>query len=413
MSMQIEIQRLINEIDTLASFSAVPAPCVTRVLYSEEDQKSRIWLRELMKDAGLVIREDALGNMFGRWEGQNPDLPAVATGSHTDAIPYSGKYDGVVGVLGAIEAIRALRREHYQPMRSIDVIQFTAEEPTRFGIGCLGSRAMAGSISEEDILSLRDEDDRNVNELRQQAGCKGSIGAVRLAKNCYESFVELHIEQGPRLEEAGLDIGVVTAIAAPATLKITINGEGGHAGAVLMPRRKDALIPATKIIQEIEAAAKTSTSPDAVATVGLMKLYPGAVNSIPSQVEFLADIRDIQLDTRDEMILRVKEYSETICKQHNVSLSIEILNIDEPCQSGNQIISAIERACVESGYSHKTLVSRAYHDTLFMARICPTSMIFIPSKNGYSHRPEEYSSPKEIEKGVDVLARTLSILAST
>lgn len=409
--MLIEIQRLITEIETLSTFSDVPAPCVTRILYSKEDQKSRQWLRELMIDAGLSVREDALGNMFGRWEGQNPDLPAIATGSHTDAIPYSGKYDGVVGVLGAIEAIRALRRTQFQPSRTIDVIQFTAEEPTRFGIGCLGSRAMAGSLVESDILKLRDEDDKDINELRQDAGYSGSIADTRLSQNYYHSFVELHIEQGPRLENAGLDIGIVTAIAAPATLKITIKGEGGHAGAVLMPRRKDALIPATKIILEIETAAKTSESPDAVATVGLIKLYPGAVNSIPSQVEFLADIRDVQLETRNEMIRRIEDYAQSVCQQHEVELQIETLNIDAPCHSGDHIIAAIETACLSSDYSHQKLVSRAYHDTLFMAKICPTSMIFIPSKNGYSHRPEEFSSPEEIEKGVDILAQTLATLS--
>jgi len=345
MSMHIDIERLIKEIDTLATFSAVPAPCVTRVLYSKEDQESRKWLRDLMTDAGLEIKEDALGNMFGRWNGENPKLPAVATGSHTDAIPYSGKYDGVVGVLGAIEAIRALRRSGFKAKRSIDVIQFTAEEPTRFGIGCLGSRAMAGSLTETEILQLRDEDDQDVDSLRADAGCTGTISDVKLKKDHYHSFVELHIEQGPRLEDAGLDIGIVTAIAAPATLKFTIHGDGGHAGAVLMNRRKDALIPATKIIQEIESAAKTSESPDAVATVGLLHIYPGAVNSIPSKVEFLADIRDIRLDTRDEMIRRVSEFAKITCENHDFELKIETLNIDNPCHSGDQIISTIESAC--------------------------------------------------------------------
>lgn len=409
--MHIEIQKLIAEIETLAHFSEVPAPCVTRVLYSKEDQQSREWLRKLMQDAGLFVKEDALGNMFGRWEGQHPELPAVATGSHTDAIPYSGKYDGVVGVLGAIEAIRALRRENFYPKRSIDVIQFTAEEPTRFGIGCLGSRAMAGSLQEQDILALRDQEGNDINQLRESAGYSGAISDVVVDKKCYHSFIELHIEQGPRLEDAGLDIGIVTAIAAPATLKFTIKGEGGHAGAVLMPRRKDALIPATKVIQEIEAAAKTSDSQDAVATVGLLNIYPGAVNSIPSQVEFLADIRDIRLDTRDEMIHRIKRFAEKICQDHSVNLIIETLNIDAPCQAAEQIVSSIETACITSEYTYKKLVSRAYHDSLFMAQLCPISMIFIPSKHGYSHRPEEYSSPAQIEKGVDILAQTLASLS--
>lgn len=400
------------EIEKLADFSEAPPPAVTRILYSKEDQASRKWLKTLMKEVGLLVREDGLGNLFARWEGSEPDLPAVATGSHTDAIPFSGKYDGVVGVLGAIEAFRALRKSGFQARRSLEIIHFTAEEPTRFGIGCLGSRALAGLLNKADLLRLRDSEGRGLDALRSAAGYSLPLEQTALPLNFYAGFVELHIEQGPRLEAEKLDIGVVSAIAAPAALRFTLEGEGGHAGAVLMPGRKDALIPAAKIIEEIERAALESDSSDSVATVGLMNLYPGAVNSIPSRVVFEADIRDVQLETRNGMIDRICAFAREICRQRDVRLKIETLNADAPCRSGDQLMEAIETACRRENFSHRRLISRAYHDTLFMSKICPTAMIFIPSKNGYSHRPEEYSSPEEIEKGVRVLAKTMAALST-
>ncbi len=412
MKINIATDQLIHEIEKLATFSSSEAPTVTRILYSKEDMASREWMMQLFEEAGLTIEVDGLGNLFARWVGTDLGLPAVGTGSHTDAIPYSGKYDGVVGVLGALEAIRALKRAGFQPRRSIDLIHFTAEEPTRFGIGCLGSRAMAGTLSSGQIETFKDAQGQSLNELRSQAGFSSSLQNIQLPINTYHSFLELHIEQGPRLEEASLDIGIVTAIAAPATLRVIIEGDGGHAGAVLMPKRKDAMIPAALIIQAVEQIALESSSPDAVATVGLVNVYPGAVNSIPSKVHLEIDIRDIHLSSRNEMVDKIKKVVQQVGTKRSVTIQLEVLNMDDPCHAGSFIMEAIEEACISSDYTYRRLVSRAYHDTLFMAKICPTSMIFIPSFKGYSHRPEEYSSPQEIEKGVLVLAKTLMKLSS-
>jgi ureidoglycolate amidohydrolase len=194
-----------------------------------------------MKEVGLLVREDAIGNIFGRWEGSIPGIPGVASGSHTDAIPYAGKYDGVVGVLGAIAAVRALKRIGFQPKRSIEVIMFTSEEPTRFGFGCLGSRMMANSTNIVEILKESfDAENVSFAEAAKEAGyldVADELETVALDVGRYSAFVELHIEQGPILEKKGIPIGIVTAIAAPASLKVGFKGDGGHAGAVLMPVR--------------------------------------------------------------------------------------------------------------------------------------------------------------------------------
>ncbi|MEQ8675923.1 MAG: M20 family metallo-hydrolase [Aggregatilineales bacterium] len=414
MSLQVSVDsaRVVDELASLATYSDVPPPAVTRVLFTPVELQARDYIRDLMQDAGLTIREDAVGNIFGRWEGADPALPAIATGSHIDAIPYSGRYDGTVGVLGAIEAIRALKSSGFSPNRAIEVIMFTAEEPTRFGVGCLGSRAMAGKLTPETLVKLHDADEQDFESIRKAVGYTAPLESVRMEKGHYEAFIELHIEQGPRLEKAGIPLGIVTAIAAPATLRVVIHGDGGHAGTVLMPERKDALPAAAEIVLAVEQAAKFSESADAVATVGLCQVYPGAVNSIPSRVLMEIDIRDIDLASRDGMVATVQSAIEETCARRGLTADVSVLNADAPCHSGEAIVSALVDAADSLGFAYQKLVSRAYHDTLFMADICPTSMIFIPSAHGYSHRPEEYSSPEDIALGIELLALGLATLAS-
>jgi N-carbamoyl-L-amino-acid hydrolase len=406
-SLTIDIDRLQGEIDTLATYSDSPAPSVTRVLFTPTELRAREYLRGLMREAGLTLREDAVGNIFGLWEGSDPDLPPVATGSHTDAIPLSGKYDGVVGVLGAIEAVRALRRAGFTPKRGIEVIMFTAEEPTRFKIGCLGSRALAGKLTPDHLRALTDADGIGFEDARQQAGYAGDLSDVELMIGHYDSFVELHIEQGSRLEAAGLPLGIVTAIAAPATVRVEFFGQGGHAGTVLMPDRRDALPAAAELILSVEKIAHSSTSPDAVATVGLCRIAPGAVNSIPNHVYLEVDIRDIDLASRNRMVEMVLQVAKAISDKRNVGYEAQVLNADNPCTSGREVVQAATEAIEGLGYRYQTMVSRAYHDTLFMAEVCPTAMIFVPSQHGYSHRPDEYTAPEDIGRGVEVLAHTL------
>jgi ureidoglycolate amidohydrolase len=412
MKIKINQARLSKELEQLATFSEVPAPAVTRILYTEQDMQARSYLKNLFADAKLQVREDALGNTFIRWQGSEPTLPAVATGSHIDAIPNAGMYDGTVGVLGGLEAIRALQEGGFKPRRSIELILFTAEEPTRFGVGCLGSRAMAGTYTPETLLLLEDKNGKNPDEARKEVGFTGELSDVQLQAGHYHAFVELHIEQGPLLEQKNIPIGVVTAIAAPSTLTIALEGYGGHAGALLMPDRRDALTAASEIVLAVEEAALSSGSIDSVATVGILDVHPRAVNSVPSKVFITVDARDIDLARRDRMIDFIKTSVETVTRERKLTAKVETLNADPPATCSNEIVATIEEAAKELGLQTLPMVSRAYHDTLFMAHICPVSMIFIPCKNGWSHRPDEYSTPEDIENGVKVLAHTLMKLAS-
>jgi ureidoglycolate amidohydrolase len=412
MNPTIDMSRLTRELETLATFSDAPAPAVTRIVFSEKDLRARAWLKALYSEAGLQIREDAAGNTFARWQGADPGAPAVGTGSHTDAIPHSGRYDGTVGVLGGLEAIRSLQRSGFQPRRSIELLMFTAEEPTRFGIGCLGSRLLAGTLDPSAAAILKDADGKTLDEVRAAAGFEGSLPGVALQPGYYSAFVELHIEQGPLLERRNVPIGIVTAIAAPASLSVTIEGEGGHAGAVLMPDRHDAFLAAAEIALALEAAARSTGAIDSVATTGICEVFPGAINSIPSRVRLGVDVRDIDPERRDGMLARLDQACAEISARRGVRAKIQTINRDAPAACDPSVVSLLMVACEKHGLAFDRMVSRAYHDSLFMSHICPTAMLFIPCRAGVSHRPDEYASPEAIAQGTLVLAEALARLAS-
>jgi N-carbamoyl-L-amino-acid hydrolase len=408
----IDPQQLNSEIETLASISEADPPAITRVVFSAADMKARAWMKKRCEAAGLAVREDAVGNTFARWVGADATAPAVGTGSHIDAIPNAGKYDGVVGVLGGLEAIRALQRSGFRPRNSIELLIFTAEEPTRFGIGCLGSRLLAGTLSPDAAKKLTDSDGKSVDEVRRNSGMLGELRDVKLPGGYYKAFVELHIEQGPILERENLPLGIVTKIAAPASARVTMEGAGGHAGAVLMPERRDALCAASELILAIENAALTSGSKDTVATVGMCDVFPGAVNSIPSRVRISVDIRDTDLARRDSVMKTVEQASQSIAAQRHLSIHTELLNTDTPANCDPKIVDALSKACGEHKLTFLPMISRAYHDSLFMSHIAPVAMLFIPCRNGYSHRPDEYASIEDIARGSLVLAETLARLSA-
>ena len=434
MTFYIDLDRLCAELQHLATLTSGgaadpslprPSQAVTRIVFTERDLQARRWFKQLASDAGFAVREDAVGNTFVRWEGADPALPAVGTGSHFDAIPHAGMYDGTVGVLGGLEAMRSLKAASFVPQRAIELILFTSEEPTRFGIGCLGSRLLGGVLSPEvaDALPDRLPDTEpeartgsTLREAREAAGFLGSLAEVPLSLGHYIAWVELHIEQGPLLEREGLDCGIVTAIAGPASYRFTVEGVGGHAGALLMPDRHDALCAAAELILAIERAALAantrSGSADTVATVGWLDIHPGAVNAVPSRVVFTLDLRDIDAARREAVMADVRLAAQRIAVERRVEVAEEGINADPPATSDAEVIRVLEESCAEEGASFRRMISRAYHDTSFMAQVAPVAMVFIPCRGGVSHRPDEYASAEAIGCGTRVLARALARLAS-
>jgi ureidoglycolate amidohydrolase len=412
MKLEIDQQRLLSELETLATFSDAEPPAVTRIVFTPADLQARAWMISRCEEAGLAVRQDAVGNIFARWAGAETSAPGVGTGSHIDAIPNAGKYDGVVGVLGGLEAIRALRRSGFCPRNSIELLIFATEEPTRFGIGCIGSRLLSGALSADAADKLTDGNGDSLEKIRKAAGFSGNLREVKLPAGYYKAFVELHIEQGPLLERARIPVGIVETIAAPASSRISLQGSGGHAGGVLMPGRQDALCAAAELILEIESAARSSGAPDTVATVGVCEVFPGAVNSIPSQVHLTLDLRDTDGTRRDRVLQLIERQARDISAKRKIAIEFVSLNADEPAVCAPEIRTALSDSCRKHGVEFTEMVSRAYHDTLFMSRVAPAGMVFIPCRNGHSHRPDEFAAPEDFARGTLVLAESLAKLSA-
>jgi N-carbamoyl-L-amino-acid hydrolase len=271
---------------------------------------------------------------------------------------------------------------------------------------------LSGVLPAGKAAALKDRDGKNLEAWRAQAGFKGRLNSARLRKNYYSTFIELHIEQGPVLEKENISIGVVEKIAAPSTLRIQLTGVGGHAGGMLMPVRHDAGLAGAEIALAVERAALDSGSPDTVGTTGIFKIEPGAVNSVPCRAYLEIDLRDTNLKTRDAALKQVEKAAAKICKRRGIKLDLERLNVDPPAICDAALVKMISRICRAQKISCKTMISRAYHDSLFLAQLCPATMIFVPCRKGYSHRPDEFSSPEQIEKGVRVLAEALATASS-
>jgi N-carbamoyl-L-amino-acid hydrolase len=420
--LQDELHHLATLTDCLSSLDP-NSTAVTRIVFTPRDLEARAYIRTLAEAAGFTLRVDAIGNTFIRFPGSDPTLPAVGTGSHTDAIPYAGMYDGTVGVLGGLEAMRSLKEAGFQPTRSIETLMFTSEEPTRFGIGCIGSRLLGGSIDPATADALPDRlpetdlkapTNLTLQAVRTAAGFTGSLDTVKLPPHYYHAWVELHIEQGPLLEREQIPIGIVTNIAAPASYRYEITGFGGHAGALLMPDRRDALCAAAEVILSVEkrtlAANAASGTSDSVATVGTVAVYPGAINSVPSRVTLTLDIRDTDVARRNQIMAALHADIRDIQSLRQVTITEQEINADVPAISDPRILATLESICNSESIPYKKMVARAYHDTNFIAPIAPVAMLFIPCRNGVSHRPDEYATPESIALGTRVLALALAQL---
>ena len=407
------IDDLHSRIVQLARFNAdVAAGGITREIYTAEYAQATEYVSELMRDAGLEVRLDAAGNLFGRWAGRSPELPRVLTGSHYDTTLNAGRLDGVLGVLGAIEAVRRLRRAGFAPRRTIEIVGFAGEEP-RFGAGCLGSRAMTGQLSREDLDAARDRNGISIAEAMRASGFDPDrIAEARIVPEEVYALVELHIEQGSVLETDGLPVGVVEHIAAPHDHRVTLTGMARHAGSTPMTMRRDALAGAAEIVLAVERLARGSASGTTVGTVGVLDLEPGAINIIPGQVVMDIDVRDRDLAVRDAVVAELHDLIDAVARDRELDVSVETITHDVPQACAPRVVDAVRGACEALEIPHRGMVSGAYHDSMVLGAQVPMGMIFVPSIDGISHHPDEDTDPEHLDLGVAVLTATLERLAA-
>ena len=405
--------RLHDAIAELAAFNDDPAGGgITREVYTPTYAAALARVTVWMRDAGLETRLDAVGNLFGRWEGSEPDAPLVLTGSHVDTTLNAGRYDGVLGVLGAVEAVHRLREAGAAPRRSIELVAWAGEEP-RFGTGCVGSRAAAGRLSRDDLGVLRDRDGVSMAEALRGAGFDPDrLEEARIDPAAIHALVELHIEQGVVLETGGEQIGVVTAIAAPHDFRVTLRGAATHAGATPMGLRRDALAGSAEAMVALERIARESASGTTVATVGVLRVHPGAINVVPGEVELDVDVRDADRAARQQVVEAALAEMRAIAARRGLEVDVATIVEDTPIACDAGVIEAAAGVAEELGLSLRRMTSGAYHDAMIMGARVPIGMIFVPSAGGISHHPDEHTAPDDLDRGVRVLAGTLARLAA-
>ena len=408
-------ERIRTELEELAGFdsSSQEQPGITRMLFTDEELKAREYIKDLMRDIGLEVTEDAIGNIFGTLPGEDASVAPVWSGSHIDTVINAGKYDGTVGVIGAIEACRMIQEAGASHKRPITVIVYTSEEPTRFGAGCIGSRAMAGHLTLDGTKELFDDNGISLyHELERLGYTKKDFAAVRKSPGDVYANIELHIEQASVLEQLNLPIGVVTGICAPTYIHVTLHGEQKHAGSTPMNVRLDVVPAAAEIILKLESLARSYGNTHTVATVGKINVFPNASNVIAGEVSFTIDIRDIDEDVKTEITDSICRYIDTVAALRHLSAVHSVDTDDLPHHSDPRLVKLLAECCEELKLPCHEMTSGAYHDSLLVAEFAPMAMIFVPSRDGISHDPAEYTSIEQIAAGVDVLAAALLRLAN-
>ncbi len=389
----------------LAKFGATEQG-ITRLGYSPLDREAQTWLLAQVADLGLTVREDAVGNVFLRREGRENNLPPVACGSHLDTVIHGGAYDGMCGVVGALEALYMLQDADLK--RSIEVIIFRAEESSRFGFATMGSKLLTGSATPATLNKGGKKDDVSFLEALRQWGCEPEKYAdAVIAQGAYTSFSELHIEQGKVLEETKKQIGIVHNIAAPTRFKLHVRGMADHSGATPMGMRRDALVAAAKLILVVNEAAEQEKQHGTVGTVGVVEVEPGSINVVPGAVTLWVDVRGVEEKSIHRTLQAIKEAAENVAVLDKVDIQIEMLTQDKPVPLNEKLAQQTEAICQELGYSFLHMNSGAGHDAMHMAKIAPTTMVFIPCRGGISHNPAEYAELEDICRGITVLAEIL------
>ncbi len=396
--MRIDRKRLEQSIEELGRIGETPRGGLTRLALTDEDKCGRDWMVARMREAGLRVSIDRMGNIFGERPGQ-PGLPPVMMGSHVDSVPTGGKYDGQLGVLCGLEAIRALSDHRVETRHPVTLVIFTNEEGARFQPAMIASGVMAGRIALEDAYNARDKDGiRLVDELERI----GYLGPEPCIPRPFRAYLELHIEQGPQLEEAGLAVGVVDGIVAISWSRLTIHGVQDHAGPTPIRIRHDALVAAAEVVTGVRRIAR-EVGGDLVTTVGNLTVTPNIVNAIPGKVTLSIDMRDPKSETLDRALPRLDAVVKAACEREGVTCELEHYWRMPYTPFDPTVVAAVERAAKVSGAHFRRILSGAGHDAQYMAAIGPAGMVFVPSRGGRSHCEEEFTPMDDIEYGANTL----------
>ena len=413
--MDIDASRLRADIEATAEFGAVETPGDTHgrtvLTGTESDRQARDYLVSRLEDAGIAVTVDQVGTIVGRWvpEGVDPDTQPVVAGSHLDSVPEGGIFDGPLGVYAALEAVRAIKESDHQPDTPLGVVSFTEEEGTRFP-PLTGSSVVSGVQTAETALAARDSDGTTLAEALDSIGYRGD---ATIEAGDWDAWLEVHVEQGPRLESAGVPVGVVSDITGISQVDVTIEGETNHAGTTAMDDRADSLVAAAEVIQEVEdlARAEAERTGTAVGTVGSVDVSPNATNVIPGRTELGVDIRDVERDSMDAVQEGLREAVDRVAAERGLSGSYETRIDVDPTPMADRAIEAIHAGAGAAGIEAMDLHSGAGHDTMHVATATDAGMLFAPSVDGISHSPSEWTDWVDCATVTEVLAESMLELA--
>ncbi|MDY0235682.1 MAG: M20 family metallo-hydrolase [Gudongella sp.] len=400
--MKINKERVKRDIENLSSFNSTPGKGVTRLAFSKEDSQARNYLKTQMKKAGLEIYEDGYGSLFGRLEGKNSDLPIVMIGSHYDTVVNGGPFDGVVGIVAGIEIVRVLQENNYKLNNSLEIAAFNDEEGVRFGKGISNSRAITGDIEEEELDKRVDNSGKSLRTAIIEYGIRPDLMAAKRKPGSIKSFLELHIEQGPILSNKKKQIGLVETIMGYNIIEIKFRGRAGHAGTTSMDIRNDALVVASRFILSVNDIVR-GVGEGAVGTVGQMEIRPNASNVIPEYVKLILDLRANKQTTIMKINHLIEEELESIGNEKGIEVEMKRILSILPVDMSEDNLQILKQKTEEAGFEYEMMNSGAAHDSMVMSRIAPSSLVFVPSVNGLSHHPEEWTEYEDIVKGIELM----------
>ncbi|MEH7347106.1 allantoate deiminase [Bacillus sp. JJ1532] len=396
-------------VDWLGEYGKDPKGGVTRLLYTKEWNEAQKALDKLMQEDGLTTLYDEVGNLFGHLEGSKYKNETILTGSHVDTVKNAGKLDGAYGILAGILAIRYLKETYGQPLRNLEVVSFAEEEGSRFPYAFWGSKNLVGMAKKEDVENISDFNGVPFVDAMREAGFNFREESEAFRTDL-KGFIEIHIEQGNVLENEGKSVGVVHSIVGQRRFTIDVTGVANHAGTTPMGYRKDAVFAASQMIQDVINKAIEYGDP-LVATVGKIEVKPNIVNVVPGGALFTLDVRHTEKEVLVKFTDELTSIINRIASESGVEVKIDMWMDEDPIPMDQQIVEAIEKQTKETGLNYKMMHSGAGHDSQIIAPIVPTAMIFVPSRNGISHNPFEYTSPEELATGVKALIHSLYVLA--
>jgi len=403
-NLPVDGQRIWDDLMALAEVTEPGRP-YTRRSFSATFLDGRAWLTERFRTAGLTVRIDAAGNLIGRLEGTEAGAGTIALGSHSDTVPEGGRFDGTAGVIVALEVVRSLQERGVRLRHAVEVVDCLAEEVSEFGLSCIGSRAIAGALPEDFLNRSKADGETLAQAIGRMGGVPDEIGLARRVDLC--AWLELHIEQGRALEAAGLDLGVVTSVVGITRVEIVVEGRADHAGTTGIADRRDALVAAASIVLAVRGMAEAGAAAGQgyfVATVGEIEVTPNAANVVPGTARLLVEVRAVTEAAIDRFLADLAGSAERCAQAYDARIaSFRVLSRGQPVGFDPALAVLLREVSAAQGLRTQDMASGAGHDAVFFARIAPTAMLFVPSLDGRSHCPEEWTEQRHLVEGAAVL----------